>query len=55
QPKPQPIKYREVDRLSDMLIHSNQTSDILYFEVLDIPLPELQGLKTPKTNIVYED
>ena len=22
-----------------------QTSDILYYEVLDIPLPELQGLK----------
>ncbi|CAA6667135.1 unnamed protein product [Spirodela intermedia] len=34
QPKPQPIKYR--------------TSDILYYEVLDIPLPELQGLKTLK-------
>lgn len=25
-----------------------QTSDILYYEVLDIPLPELQGLKTLK-------
>ncbi|MCO5571925.1 hypothetical protein L7F22_025676 [Adiantum nelumboides] len=54
QPKPQPIKYRGVDRLSDMLIHfnqvSNQMSDILYFEVLDIPLPELQGLKTLKVS-----
>ncbi|CAN7037389.1 hypothetical protein IGI04_004445 [Brassica rapa subsp. trilocularis] len=48
QPKPQPIKYRGVDRLSDMLVHYNQTSDILYYEVLDIPLPELQGLKTLK-------
>ncbi|TYG67535.1 hypothetical protein ES288_D05G083600v1 [Gossypium darwinii] len=48
QPKPQPIKYRGVDHLSDMLFHYNQTSDILYFEVLDIPLPELQGLKTLK-------
>ncbi|XP_031385521.1 ubiquitin carboxyl-terminal hydrolase 13-like isoform X2 [Punica granatum] len=48
QPKPQPIKYRGVDRLSDMLIHYNQTSDILYYEVLDIPLPELQGLKMLK-------
>ncbi|CAN6982189.1 unnamed protein product [Brassica oleracea var. botrytis] len=45
QPKPQPIKYRGVDHLSDMLAHYNQTSDILYYEVLDIPLPELQGLK----------
>ncbi|XP_060172932.1 ubiquitin C-terminal hydrolase 13-like isoform X1 [Lycium barbarum] len=46
QPKPQPIKYRGVDTLADMLVHYNQTSDILYYEVLDIPLPELQGLKT---------
>lgn len=48
QPKPQPIKYRGVDHLSEMLAHYNQTSDILYYEVLDIPLPELQGLKTLK-------
>jgi hypothetical protein len=25
-----------------------QTSDIIYFETLDLPLPELQGLKTLK-------
>ncbi|XP_055831418.1 ubiquitin C-terminal hydrolase 12-like isoform X2 [Solanum dulcamara] len=48
QPKPQPIKYRGVDRLMEMLVHYNQTSDILYYEVLDIPLPELQCLKTLK-------
>ncbi|AQK58405.1 Ubiquitin carboxyl-terminal hydrolase 13 [Zea mays] len=48
QPKPQPVKYRGVVHLSDMLIHYNQTSDILYYEVLDIPLPELQFLKTLK-------
>ncbi|XP_022982818.1 ubiquitin carboxyl-terminal hydrolase 12-like [Cucurbita maxima] len=48
QPKPQPIKYRGVDHLSDMLVHYNQMSDILYYEVLDIPLPELQGLKNLK-------
>ncbi|XP_061353681.1 ubiquitin C-terminal hydrolase 12-like isoform X4 [Gastrolobium bilobum] len=48
QPKPQPIKYRGVEHLSDMLVHYNQTSDILYYEVLDIPLPELQCLKTLK-------
>ncbi|KAI3458748.1 hypothetical protein Pfo_015411 [Paulownia fortunei] len=48
QPKPQPIKYRGAERLSDMLVHYNQISDILYYEVLDIPLPELQGLKTLK-------
>ncbi|KAJ6827494.1 ubiquitin carboxyl-terminal hydrolase 12-like [Iris pallida] len=48
QPKPQPMKYRGVEHLSDMLVHYNQTSDILYYEVLDIPLPELQCLKTLK-------
>ncbi|XP_024631332.1 ubiquitin carboxyl-terminal hydrolase 12 isoform X5 [Medicago truncatula] len=48
QPKPQPIKYRGVDHLSEMLVHYNQASDILYYEVLDIPLPELQNLKTLK-------
>ncbi|KAK8918564.1 Ubiquitin carboxyl-terminal hydrolase 13 [Platanthera zijinensis] len=48
QPKPQQIKYRGVEHLLDMLIHYNQTSDILYYEVLDIPLPELQCLKTLK-------
>ncbi|CAM8927423.1 unnamed protein product [Rhodiola kirilowii] len=48
QPKPQPIKYRGVEHLSDMLIHYSQASDILYYEVLDIPLPELQGLKNLK-------
>ncbi|KAL5568695.1 hypothetical protein UlMin_025270, partial [Ulmus minor] len=46
QPKPQPIKYRGLYHLSDMLLHYNQTSDILYYEILDIPLPELQDLKT---------
>ncbi|CAO2149339.1 unnamed protein product [Urochloa humidicola] len=48
QPKPQSVKYRGVEHLLDMLIHYNQTSDILYYEVLDIPLPELQFLKTLK-------
>ncbi|XP_068493814.1 ubiquitin C-terminal hydrolase 13-like isoform X5 [Phaseolus vulgaris] len=48
QPKPQSIKYRGIEHLSDMLIHYNQASDILYYEVLDIPLPELQCLKTLK-------
>ncbi|KAI9124666.1 hypothetical protein K1719_004588 [Acacia pycnantha] len=48
QPKPQPIKYRGAEHLSDMLVHYNQASDIIYYEVLDIPLPELQGLKSLK-------
>ncbi|KAK1389757.1 ubiquitin carboxyl-terminal hydrolase 12 [Heracleum sosnowskyi] len=48
QPKPHPIKYRAAEHLLDMLVHYNQISDILYYEVLDIPLPELQCLKTLK-------
>ncbi|GKV35061.1 hypothetical protein SLEP1_g43379 [Rubroshorea leprosula] len=47
-PKPRPIKYRGVNSLSDMLVHFDKSSDILYYEVLDIPLPELQNFKTPK-------
>ena len=31
-----------------LLIFMYQTSDILYYELLDIPLPELQALKTLK-------
>ncbi|KAL6845478.1 hypothetical protein ACP4OV_024973 [Aristida adscensionis] len=46
QPKPHYIKYRGLDHLSDMLHHHSQVSDILYYEILDIPLPELEGLKT---------
>nr|GEX04170.1 ubiquitin carboxyl-terminal hydrolase 12-like isoform X2 [Tanacetum cinerariifolium] len=46
KPQREPIKYRGVGHLSDMLTLYNQTSDILYYEVLDIPLPELEGSKT---------
>ncbi|XP_062207011.1 ubiquitin C-terminal hydrolase 13-like isoform X3 [Phragmites australis] len=46
QPKPHYIKYRGLDHLSDMLHHHSQMCDILYYEILDIPLPELEGLKT---------
>ncbi|KAM1184644.1 hypothetical protein ACFX13_014336 [Malus domestica] len=45
QPNPQPINYRGVKYLQEMLIPHDQGSDILYYEVLDIPLPEMQALK----------
>lgn len=32
QPKPQPIKYRGVDHLSDMLVHYNQVVDMKFSE-----------------------
>ncbi|KAI3899367.1 hypothetical protein MKW92_027393 [Papaver armeniacum] len=46
QPIAQAIKYQGFDHLSQILSHHNQISDILYYEVLDIPLPVFQGLKT---------
>ncbi|KAL0322469.1 UNVERIFIED_CONTAM: Ubiquitin carboxyl-terminal hydrolase 12 [Sesamum angustifolium] len=36
-----------------MLMHHDQLSDILYFEVLDIPLPELQKLRILKLAFSY--
>ncbi|KAK9823704.1 hypothetical protein WJX72_004794 [[Myrmecia] bisecta] len=47
-PKPAPLKFRGLDSLVDMLVHYNQVTDILYYEVLDLPLPELERLKTLK-------
>ncbi|KAI3930945.1 hypothetical protein MKW92_011609 [Papaver armeniacum] len=46
QPIAQAIKYQGFDHLSQILSHHNQISDILYYEVLDIPLPVFEGLKT---------
>ncbi|KAK4409141.1 Ubiquitin carboxyl-terminal hydrolase 12 [Sesamum angolense] len=45
QPKTHPIRYRGVENLLEMLLHYDEPSDVLYFEVLDIPLPELQELR----------
>lgn len=36
QPKPQPIKYRGVDHLSDMLIHYNQVIFMLFNELCNL-------------------
>jgi len=47
-PKLPSLAYRAVDTLTDMLDRFNSTSDILYYEVLDMPLPELERLKTLK-------
>eukprot|EP00252_Welwitschia_mirabilis_P016663 TRINITY_DN3688_c0_g3_i1.p1 TRINITY_DN3688_c0_g3~~TRINITY_DN3688_c0_g3_i1.p1 ORF type:complete len:1111 (+),score=262.49 TRINITY_DN3688_c0_g3_i1:336-3668(+) len=54
-PKPQPIKYQCVERLAELLVHYNQSSDILYYEVLDIPLPEFQGLKSLKLYFYHSE
>jgi ubiquitin carboxyl-terminal hydrolase 7 len=47
-PKLPSLAHRGVESLSDMLVHFNSSSDILYYEVLDMPLPELEGTKSLK-------
>ncbi|XP_075520070.1 ubiquitin C-terminal hydrolase 12-like isoform X1 [Primulina tabacum] len=47
-PKPYHVKYRGVDNLLEMLLNDNHISDILYYEILDMYMPELQGLRTLK-------
>ncbi|KZV44468.1 hypothetical protein F511_19369 [Dorcoceras hygrometricum] len=47
-PRTDPIEYRGVDNLLQMLLCYSHISNILYYEVLDIPLPELQRLRTLK-------
>ncbi|RZC68053.1 hypothetical protein C5167_031313 [Papaver somniferum] len=56
RPIPQAISYRGVGHLSEMFTCYNRSSKILYYEVLDIPLPELQCLRSLKTKddtVVY--
>ncbi|KAI3966512.1 hypothetical protein MKW92_038739 [Papaver armeniacum] len=48
RPMPQAIRYRGVGHLSEMFTRYNRSAKVLYYEVLDIPLPELQCLKCLK-------
>ncbi len=52
-PRQGSVKYQGVEKLSDMLVHYQQASDVLYYEILDIPLFELERLKSLK--ITYHD
>lgn len=50
-PKPQPIGFGHVDSLSGLLQgYGNTSSDIIYYEVLDLPLEEFEKVKTVKVN-----
>lgn len=52
QPKPQPMRFPTQEQdLPDMLHHFGQVSDTLFYEVLDLPLPELERLKTLKVTL----
>lgn len=48
QPQRLPLNYRCNSDLARILCHSNHTTDTLYYEVLDMPLPQLEALKTLK-------
>lgn len=48
QPMRLPLRHRCAHTLDRMLSHSNHPTDTLYYEVLDIPLPQLELLKTLK-------
>eukprot|EP00798_Chlamydomonas_sp_ICE-L_P022133 gene22133-29195_t len=46
QPQKNPMRFRGISNLEGMLQHANHKNDILYYEILDLPLPELEQLKT---------
>jgi hypothetical protein len=48
QPMRSAVRYRAVSDLARLLSHSNHPTDTLYYEVLDLPLPQLEALKTLK-------
>ncbi|GLJ42235.1 hypothetical protein SUGI_0874260 [Cryptomeria japonica] len=50
QPGDQPIKRLSVESLKEMLLYHNQMSNILYYEILDMPLSELEKLKVIKVS-----
>lgn len=48
QPQRTPVKFNGIDRLDSLLHHGNTVTNILYYEVLDQPLPEVERLKVLK-------
>ncbi|GMH43257.1 hypothetical protein BSKO_11179 [Bryopsis sp. KO-2023] len=53
-PHRSPIKFQGMDSLDVMILHSRQYTNILYYEILDMPLPYLEKLKCMKVNF-YND
>lgn len=43
QPKPQPIKYRGVERLLDMLIHYNQVATLFFISSIGFYASEVEN------------
>ena len=52
QPKPQHLRFPQQEMLLPEMLgqHFGQTSDTLYYELLDLPLQELEWLKTLKVS-----
>ena len=57
QPKATPLRHpgaaQQDQLLPDMLTQFQQMADTLFYEVLDLPLPELERLKTLKASSIY--
>lgn len=53
-PHRSPIKYRGMDNLESMILHSRRYTNILYYEVLDMPLSYLEKLKCMKVQFFNE-
>ncbi|GLC41652.1 hypothetical protein PLESTB_000692700 [Pleodorina starrii] len=49
-PQRTPIKWRSVASLEQLLTHQQHPTDIIYYEVLDLPLHEMEQLKTVKVS-----
>ena len=53
QAKPQAMRFPTQEQdLPDMLHHFGQTTDTLFYELLDLPLPQLERLKTLKVSLL---
>eukprot|EP00210_Caulerpa_lentillifera_P006758 g6458.t1 len=44
-PHKSPIKYNGIETLEQMIMHARQYTNILYYEILDMPLPILETFK----------
>jgi len=50
QPQRHPVRFRAINSLEALLTHGQHSTDVLYYEVLDMPLDELEKLKTLKVS-----
>ncbi len=47
------MKWRQFATLAEMLQHFHTLTDALFYEVLDLPLPHLEQLKTLKARCLF--